>query len=301
MHVLLEPFDYAFLRHALVACTVAGALCGLLGVYVTLRSMSYLGHGLSHAIFGGAAACAALGLNFFVGAGVWGLGSGLAVSRITRRRTIGGDAAIGVVTTASFAFGIALLGLYARVKRSIDATIFGSVLGVSTTDVWVIVGVTVVAVAVVVACYRPLLFVTFDPDVAAVSGVSVARYDAVLMALLSLAILACMKVLGVTLIAAAIVIPPVVARMLANSFARVLVLSSTIGAAGGLTGMYLSYHLDISSGASIVLTDFAVFAVVFAATGWRHLDRLARVEHAPTVPASTAAAPLSVVSGTTSA
>ena len=103
MDVLLEPFDYAFLRHALVACTIAGALCGLLGVYVTLRSMSYLGHGLSHAVFGGAAACAALGLNVFVGAGVWGVGSGLAVSRITRRRVIGGDAAIGVVTTASFA------------------------------------------------------------------------------------------------------------------------------------------------------------------------------------------------------
>jgi ABC-type Mn2+/Zn2+ transport system permease subunit len=295
MDVLLEPFDYAFLRHALVACTVAGALCGLLGVYVTLRSMSYIGHGLSHAIFGGAAACAALGLNFFVGAGVWGLGSGLAVSRITRRRIIGGDAAIGVVTTASFAFGIALLGLYTRVRRSIDATIFGSVLGVSTTDVWVIVGVTVVAVAVVVACYRPLLFVTFDPDVAAVSGVAVARYDAVLMALLSLAILACMKVLGVTLIAAAIVIPPVIARMLTSSFSRVLVLSSTIGAAGGLTGMYLSYHLDISSGASIVLTDFAVFTIVFAATGWRHLDRLGGVDHAPTGTSPTPT--LAVVSG----
>ena len=292
MHVLLEPFDYAFLRHALVACTIAGALCGLLGVYVTLRSMSYLGHGLSHAIFGGAAACAAVGLNLFVGAGVWGLGSGLAVSRITRRRIIGGDAAIGVVTTASFAFGIALLGLYSRVRRSIDATIFGSVLGVSTTDVWVLVGVTVVAVAVVVACYRPLLFVTFDPEVAAVTGVPVARYDAVLMALMSLAILACMKVLGVTLIAAAIVIPPVVARLLASSFARVLVLSTVIGAAGGLTGMYLSYHLDISSGASIVLTDFAVFAVVFAATGWRHLDRLGAPD-----PTAAAGPALSVVPG----
>jgi ABC-type Mn2+/Zn2+ transport system permease subunit len=283
MHVLLEPFQYTFLRHALVACTVAGGLCGLLGVYVTLRSMSSLGHGLSHAIFGGAAACAALGLNFFVGAGVWGLGSGLAVSRITRRRIIGGDAAIGVVTTASFAFGIALLGLYARVRRSIDATIFGSVLGVSTTDVWVLVGVTVVAAVVVVACYRPLLFVTFDPEVAGVSGVPVARYDAVLMALLSLAILACMKVLGVTLIAAAIVIPPVIARMLTSSFARVLVLSSAIGAAGGLVGMYLSYHLDISSGASIVLTDFAAFTAVFAGTGWRHLDRLAGADHGPAV------------------
>ena len=99
---LADPFQFAFLRHALVVCTVAGALCGVLGVYVTLRGMSYIGHGLSHAIFGGAAICAALSVNFFVGAGLWGLGSGLAVGAVSRRRIIGADAAIGVVTTASF-------------------------------------------------------------------------------------------------------------------------------------------------------------------------------------------------------
>src|SRR5262249_39134139 len=157
--------------HALVACTVAGALCGILGVFIVLRGMSYLGHGLSHAIFGGAALCAAIGFNFFVGAALWGLGSGLAVSRVTRRRTIGADAAIGVITTASFAFGIALLGIYTRVKQSIDATVFGSVLGVSTTDVWVLVVVAVLAVTTIVVLYRPLLFTTFDADVAKVFGV----------------------------------------------------------------------------------------------------------------------------------
>src|SRR6476660_1250922 len=106
MHVLIEPLQYGFLRHALVVCTIAGGLCGLLGVFVTLRGMSYIGHGLSHAIFGGAAVCAAVGLNFFVGAGIWGLASGLAVGRVSRRRIIAADAAVGVITTASFAFGV---------------------------------------------------------------------------------------------------------------------------------------------------------------------------------------------------
>ncbi len=136
MHLLLEPLQFGFLRHALVVCTFAGALCGLLGVFVTLRGMSYIGHGLSHAIFGGAAVCAALSVNYFVGAGLWGLASALAIGRVTQRRIIGSDAAIGVITTASFAFGIALLGYYSRVRRSIEATVFGSVLGVSTGDVW---------------------------------------------------------------------------------------------------------------------------------------------------------------------
>src|SRR5437764_14867882 len=101
MHTVLEPLQFGFLRHALVVCTFAGALCGLLGVFVTLRGMSYIGHGLSHAIFGGAAICAAISVNFFVGAGLWGLASGLAISRVTQRRIIGSDAPIGVITTAS--------------------------------------------------------------------------------------------------------------------------------------------------------------------------------------------------------
>lgn len=284
---LADPLSYAFVRNALIVCTLAGGLCGLLGVYVTLKGMSYIGHGLSHAIFGGAAICAAVGLNFFVGAGIWGLASGLAVSRISRRRPIGADAAIGVITTASFAFGIALLGLYTRVKQSIEATLFGSVLGISVTDVLVIAGVTLATVAIIVVFYRPLLFTTFDADVAEVSGVRTDRIDALLMLLLCAAILAGMRVLGVTLIAAALVIPPVVARMLTDSFTRMLWLSTAIGATAGCVGMYLSYHLDISSGAAIVLVNFAVFAVAYAATGPARLRRRdRRLDQADSPPAA---------------
>lgn len=267
--VLLEPFEYAFLRHALVVCTVGGMLCGMLGVYVTLRGLSYLGHGLSHAIFGGAALSTALGLNHFVGAGVWGIGTGVAVGGLTRRRPIRSDAAIGVLTTASFAFGIVLLGLSAKVSRSIEATVFGSVLGVTASDTWMVVGAAVVSMVIVVACYRPLLFTTFDPDVAEASGVSTGLYDALLMVMLSGAVITSMQVMGVTLIAAALVVPAVVARMLTDSFARMLVISTAVGGLTGLAGMYFSYHLDVASGAAIVLLQFVVFLVVFVATGLR--------------------------------
>ena len=272
-HVLTEPLQFGFLRHALVVCTIAGALCGLLGVFVTLRGMSYIGHGLSHAIFGGAAICAAVGLNFFVGAGVWGVASGLAVGRVTRKRAIAADAAIGVITTASFAFGIALLGLYTKVKQSIEATVFGSVLGVSLTDMWTIVAIAIATTVVIIAFYRPLLFTTFDPEVADVSGVNTSRIDALLMLLLTLAILASMKVLGVTLIAAALVIPPTVARLLTNSFKKMLMISTSIGASSGFVGMYLSYHLDISSGATIVLVNFVLFAIAYAYTATKSTSR----------------------------
>ena len=121
--------------------------------------------------------------------------------------------------------------------------------------------------------YRPLLFSTFDPEVAEVSGVATARVDALLTLVLAASILATMTVLGVTLVAATLVIPAVVARMLTDSFGRMLILATVIGAACGFVGMNLSYHLDIPSGPMIVLTGSALFAVVFAATGRRGLRR----------------------------
>lgn len=283
---ITEPLQYGFFRHGLLVATFAGALCGLVGVYVVLRGMSYIGHGLSHAIFGGAAAAALVSFNFYLGAGLWGMASALATGRVTRRRIIGSDAAIGVITTASFAFGIALLGLYGQVRKSVDAAIFGSILGVTVADVWVVAGVTVTAVLVVFAFYRKLLFTTFDPEVADVSGVNTARMDALLMLLLSVSILATMKVLGVVLIAATLVIPAVIARMLTNSFARMLWLSTGIGAVCGFVGMVLSFHLDVSSGAAIVLVGAAAFTVVFTLTGPRGRRRAAGLhDHEPAAPA----------------
>lgn len=264
MDALLEPLRHDFVRDALVVCTLAGALAGLLGVYVTLKGMSYLGHGLSHAVFAGAAVAAALSVSPVAGAAAWGVGAGVAVGRVTRRRILGADAAIGVVTTASFALGVALLGLVAGVRRDVEATIFGSVLGVGAGDVLLVAAIAAVTLAVVVARYRQLLFATFDPEVAALSGVPTARMDGLLMVLLCAAILAGMKVLGVTLIAAAIVIPPATARLLTDAFGRLLVTSTALGAAGGLVGMYLSYHLDVASGATVVLVDAAAFSVAYA-------------------------------------
>jgi len=264
MSSLLEPLEFAFFRNGLLVATLAGALCGLVGVYVTLRGMSYIGHGLSHAIFGGAAASAVLSFNFYAGAGLWGLASALMIGRVTRRRIIGPDAAIGVVTTASFALGLAVTNRFGSADKSLDAALFGSILGVSPTDVRVVTGVAVLAVATVFGGYRALLFTTFDPEVAEASGVRTARVDAVLMLVLAVSILATMKVLGVVLIAATLVIPAVVARMLTDSFARMLWLSAAVGAGSGFVGMNLSYHLDVSSGAAIVLVGAAVFGLVFA-------------------------------------
>ena len=267
MEAFLAPFEFEFFRNGVIVATLAGALCGLVGTFVVLKGMSYIGHGLSHAIFGGFAASALLGINLFLGAGVWGLASALLIGGVTRRRAIGSDAAIGVITTASFALGLALIKVFGSAGKNPDAYLFGNVLGVDTAQVVLVIAVTIAAVVVVFLAYRPLLFSTFDADVADVSGVPTARIDALLMLLLAATILATMNVLGVTLVAATLVIPPVVARMLTNSFARMLVLSTVIGTVCGFVGMVASYHLDIAPGPTIVLTGSSLFAVVFLATG----------------------------------
>lgn len=289
MSGFFHPFHYAFFQHGLEAAVMAGALCGLIGVFVTLRGMSYIGHGLSHAIFGGFAAAPLLGINVLLGAGVWGLASALAITSVTRRRRIGADAAIGVITTASFALGVALLSKFGSKGPNFDAALFGSILGVETSDLVLLAVALVIAVVAFTVLYRRFLFTTFDPDVADVSGVNVKAMDALLMAILSLSILATLTIIGVTLVAATLVIPPVVARMLTDSFSRMLWVSTLLGAVCGGIGMYASYDLNIPSGTTIVLVNAAVFVVVLAATGGRQLRRTAGLHDHADAPVSVAA------------
>lgn len=260
MDVLLDPLAFVFFQKGLVVATLSGALLGLVGVYIVLRGMSYIGHGLAHAIFGGFAATQLVAASwFYVGAGAWGIASALAINAVSRRHRIGADAAIGVITTASFALGVAMLSKFGNRGPSFDSALFGSILGISSTQIAALGIVLAITVAFVVTQYRGLLFTTFDPDVAQASGISVSRMDALLMCVLSLSILVTLTVVGVTLVAAMLVIPAVVARMLTDSFPRMLMLSTGIGAACGLVGMYASYFAGVPSGTMIVLAGAVVF------------------------------------------
>ena len=175
----------------------------------------------------------------------------------------------------AFAPALASFAIFGRRGESFDAALFGSILGVVVADVWAIAGVVVVVTAVVFFAYRSLLFTTFDPEVAEASGVPTARVDALLMLILAATILATMQVLGVTLIAATLVTPATVARMLTDSFRRMLLLAGGIGALTGFVGMNLSHHIDVQSGPTIVLVGASMFTVVYAASGWRGRARTA--------------------------
>ena len=269
MSIITEPFGYEFFRQGVAASLLVGALCGMLGVYVVLRRMSYIGHGLSHSVFGGAVVAYVASINFYVGAGIWGFVSALLINAAARRRRIGADAAIGIVTTASFAIGVALISKTRSFTRNFEAALFGNILGVTPADLVVVLSVTIGVAAFIVLFYKRLLFMTFDPEVAPMYGVRVGVVDSLFALAMAATIVASINVVGVTLIAATLVIPSTTARLMTDSFARMIVLSTLIGAASGLVGMYLSYWLDVSSGATIVLLEAAVFAAVFAFTGLR--------------------------------
>jgi ABC-type Mn2+/Zn2+ transport system permease subunit len=269
MDTLLEPLQYEFFRHGLIAATLTGALCGLMGVYIVLRRMSYIGHGLSHAVFGGAVVSAMMGWNFFLGAGAWGFLSALLIQGTARRRNIGADAAIGIITTASFALGVALISKSRSFEQNFESALFGNILGVTPQDL-IAIGIVTVAIAIAVFFgYKQLLFVTFDPEIAPVYGVPTRWVDAGFALALAATIVVCMNVVGVTLIAAAIVIPPVAARLLTDSFGRLVVISLLLGAACGFAGMFVSYYGDIASGPAIILLAAAAFGAIYAITELR--------------------------------
>lgn len=261
IETLFEPLQYEFFRNGLLAAAMTGAVCGLIGVYIVLRNMSYIGHGLSHSVFGGAVVSYVMNWNFYLGAGLWGFLSALLINSVAKRKKIGADAVIGIVTTASFAVGVVLISRVRKFTRNFEAALFGNILGVTGEDLLVIAGVSVLSAAMIFVLYKQLLFTTFDSEVARVYGVPVEWVDTAFALILAATIVVSMQVLGVMLIVAAIVIPAATARLLTHSFHRLVLSSVGIGVLCGVGGMYVSFTSNASSGATIVLFAAAVFAL----------------------------------------
>ena len=266
----LAPFEYEFFRNGFIAAILIGALCGFIGVYVVLRRMSYIGHGLSHAIFGGAVLSYVVNINFFLGAGLWALLAAYLIHRISHRRWVGADAAIGVITTSSFALGVAIVSTYRSFTRNIEAALFGNILGITPKDLWIVGTISLAVFVALIRMRRQLLFLTFDPEVASAYGIATTRTDLVFVLLLAITVLASTQILGVTLVAAAMVIPPVIGRYLTKRFQTLLIVSPLIGVLCSAVGMYLSFYLDISSAATIVLTSAGLFMILESAMVLRH-------------------------------
>lgn len=261
MQFLLEPLYYEFFLHGLIAAVLIGALCGLIGTHVVLRGMSYVGHGLSHAAFGGAIIGFVLNFNFYVGAGITGLFAALMINQLTKNKKIKSDAAIGIVTTAIFALGVAVISQQRNLNKSLEAALFGNILGITDSDLMIIGLVSVVTIAIMFLTYRPLLFSIFDQEAAQIFGIRTEALQLLFAVLLTLSVIVAMNIVGVTMIAAALIIPAMTARLLTDRFSIMLLYSIIIGIMIGAGGMYLSYFFNIASGATIVLFGAFIFCL----------------------------------------
>lgn len=183
---------------------------------------------------------------------------------IRRGKRIGPDAAIGIVTTASFAVGVALISRVRRFTRNFEAALFGNILGTTQEDLLVISGVTLLSILSIFFLYKQLLFTTFDREAAQVYGVPTQWVDTAFSLILAASIIASMQVIGVTMIAAAIIIPAVSARLLTNSFNRMIFLATGMGMLTTIVGMYASFYLNAASGATIVLSAAVIFSLILA-------------------------------------
>ncbi len=277
MDAWLEPFAFEFFRHGFYASLMVGALCGLMGVYIVLRGMSYIGHGLSHAAFGGAVLGYIFNVNFYVGAVIAGFLAALLINRLAAGNKIKSDAAIGIVSTAFFALGVALISRVREFSQSFEAALFGNILGITGFDLTVIFLVFILTSCTVFFLYKPLLFSTFDEETAKVFGIKGEWIQTIFSLLLALSIIASMNIVGVTMIAASLVIPASTARLLTDDFSKMLFLSVGIGILMGGGGMYSSFHVDAASGATIVLFGAFIFCIVLAYNAIR--DKIAQHEH----------------------
>jgi manganese/iron transport system permease protein len=280
MHYLTDPLQFEFMRRALVAVALTGVASGVLGSYVVLRGLAFIGDALTHAVFPGVVIAVALGRSILLGALAVGLLTAAGIATISRGRRVSEDTAIGILFAAMFALGVVLVSTLATYQRDVGDLLFGDILGVSSADLAIAAVTTAVAVAVTLLLNKELALIGFDRDMAQAMRYPVFLLDLLLLGLITLAIVVSLQAIGNILVLAMLVTPAATARLLTQRLLRMQVLSAALGVLGGVIGMYVSFWWNVASGGAVVLTTTAIFFTVFAVSELRGL-LLARGATAP--------------------
>jgi manganese/iron transport system permease protein len=271
VNLLGEPFHYAFMQRAFVAALAVGLLCSTMGTYVILRRLSFIGDGIAHASFAGIVIAYLRGANFYIGAGVVAVLTAVGIGFVHRRGRISLDTTIGVLFTGMFALGVFLMSQQRSYAVDLQSFLFGDILAVQPQDLWLIVALSVIVAVAVAVLFRGLLYTTFDPVVAQASGIPSVTYEYALLVMLALTIVVALQAVGIVLVAALLVTPAAAAYQLTARFAPMMSLAACFGAASTVGGLYLSYYVRASSGATIVLLATLLF---FAAIAAKHVSRV---------------------------
>ncbi|MCG2787740.1 MAG: metal ABC transporter permease [Anaerolineae bacterium] len=266
MSFLLDPLAYTFMQRGLAASVIVGIVCAVIGSYVVLRGMAFLGDALAHAILPGVAIAYLMGGNLTVGALVAAIIVALLIGLFTRQGTIREDTAIGILFAAALSLGVALISSIRTYALDLSHILFGNMLGVSATDLWMVGILGLLVLAVIIGLYRPFLVVSFDPTLAATLRWPGEFFRILLLVLLALTVVISLQTVGIGLVAAMLVTPAATAYLLTRRLAAMMSLSAVLGAVSSVIGLYVSYYANIASGAAVVLvaTGFFLLAFIFA-------------------------------------
>jgi ABC-type Mn2+/Zn2+ transport system permease subunit len=260
---LATPLSYGFMQRGLVAAVMVGVLCAVIGCYVVLRSMAFIGDAMAHAILPGVALAYLLKGNLLAGALVAAVAVALGIGFFSRQGTIKEDTAIGILFAAALSLGVLLISTIRTYAVDLTHILFGNVLGVSTSDLWLTGGLGLVVLGTILLLYREFLVVSFDPVLAATLRLPVERLRTLLLILLALTIVVSLQTVGVGLVAAMLVTPAATAYLLTRRLPAMMMVSALIGAGASVSGLYLSFYLNVASGAAAVLMATVMFLVAF--------------------------------------
>ncbi|MBX5446536.1 metal ABC transporter permease [Sphaerobacter sp.] len=276
LDLLLEPLSYGFLQRGLVAGILIGVICAVIGTFVVLKGFAFIGDALAHIAFTGIVVAFIGGFAFYLGALVAAVLAALGIGTVSRRAGISTDTSIGILFSGVFALGIVLASVGIQTYTvDLFSYLFGDILGVQAADLVAIALLGALVLLVVLALYKELVFVSFDPVVAEAAGLPGGVLQMLLLVLLAVTVVVSVQAVGVVLVVAMLVTPSATAYLLTNRFGRMMALGAGFGALSALIGFYLSYYLNVPSGGTIVLVASAFFllALIFSPKrgGWRRL------------------------------
>ena len=275
---LSDPLTYRFMRLALIEVLIMGIVAGFLGTFVVMRGLAFVSDAIAHAVFPGVVIAFLANVSLFLGAASFGALTALAISGLSLTRRIREDTAIGVVFAGAFALGVVLISTSPGYARDLTSFLFGDVLAVSSTDVYLSLTIGGAALALAFLLRRAIVLAAFDREMALSMGLPVFWIETVLLLLITLTIVISLRAVGNILVLAMFVTPAATARLLVDDVSRMMLLSSLLGAAAGVAGLYVSWHTDLAAGGTIVLTatSFFIAALLLAPHNglvWKGLRR----------------------------
>ena len=261
---LVAPFEFGFMQRALLGGVLVAAICALVGTYVVLRGLAFVGDALAHAAFPGVVIAYLLKGNIYLGALLFALATALGIGLVSGRGRVSHDTAIGILFAGAFALGVLLMSMIQGYTVDLFSFLFGNVLGISERELWLVAFLGGVVVLTITVFYKELLLLSFDPTVAEAMGYPVRAFNYLLLGLIAVTIVISIQVVGIILVVALLVTPSATASLLTERFFRMMLLGVLLAVLAAAIGLYLSYYLNVASGAAIVLVSTCLFFLALA-------------------------------------